>query len=199
MGKKERSSGSEKPNVKLNLEALLVFSHNPSDNSSTQEGLCEELLGEMYSAVFRGLSESSASRIRNGKGSAISYKKGLNYLQEHPGIRDHILGVWRKWHPYPNRSSFLSRMTDILDEPALADAGTPEQAEELKLWLRRRIESTDAYEQAELMTTLTLLACTIGHWQEAAQLCGYDDAAGFSRIFKKYCGVSPANWKKAAE
>lgn len=35
--------------------------------------------------------------------------------------------------------------------------------------------------------------------QEAAQLCGYDDAAGFSRIFKKHCGVSPANWKKAAE
>ena len=171
MGKKERSSGSEKPNVKLNLEALLVFSHNPSDNSSNQELLCRELLGEMYSAVFRKLSEGSASKIRNGKGSAINYKNGLNYLQEHPGIRDHILGVWKKWHPYPNRSSFLSRMADILDEPTLADAGTPEQAKELKLWLRRRIESTDAYEQAELMTTLTLLACTIGHWQEAAQLC----------------------------
>lgn len=35
--------------------------------------------------------------------------------------------------------------------------------------------------------------------QQAAHLCGYDDPAGYSRIFKKHCGVSPAYWKKEAE
>lgn len=167
MGKKERPSDSRKPDVKLNLEALLVFSPDSSDKAP----LCRKLLGEMYGAVFGDLSPGSASRIRNGKGSDTSYENGLRYLQEHPGVRDHILEVWKKWQPYPHRSSFMTRMLDILSEPTLADAGTPEQADELKLWLRRRIESDDAHEQAELMTTLTLLACTIGHWQEAAQLC----------------------------
>ena len=31
--------------------------------------------------------------------------------------------------------------------------------------------------------------------QEAARLCGYDDPAGYSRIFKKRFGMSPAIWK----
>ena len=33
---------------------------------------------------------------------------------------------------------------------------------------------------------------------EAALLCGYDDFAYFSRVFKKNCGVSPRQYKKGA-
>lgn len=32
--------------------------------------------------------------------------------------------------------------------------------------------------------------------QESAHLCGYDDPAGFSRMFKKRYGISPAYWKR---
>ena len=32
--------------------------------------------------------------------------------------------------------------------------------------------------------------------QEAAQLCGYEDPAGFSRMFKRKYGVSPTAWKR---
>ncbi len=31
---------------------------------------------------------------------------------------------------------------------------------------------------------------------EAALYCGYPDACNFSKMFKRFCGVSPANWKK---
>ncbi len=30
---------------------------------------------------------------------------------------------------------------------------------------------------------------------EVGQLCGYGDAYYFSRIFKKYCGMSPQQWR----
>jgi two-component system response regulator YesN len=31
---------------------------------------------------------------------------------------------------------------------------------------------------------------------ETAQLCGYEDAANFSKIFKRECGLSPAAYRK---
>ena len=30
---------------------------------------------------------------------------------------------------------------------------------------------------------------------EAAQLCGYDDACNFSKMFKRLFGISPGKWK----
>jgi len=68
-----------------------------------------------------------------------------------------------------------------------------------RLFKRRTGMSIQEYiVQVRLDESKTLLrrGCSV---PEAAQLCGYDDTAGFSRIFKKHCGVSPANWKKAAE
>lgn len=163
MVKKESSSDSKVLAAKLTLAVLLFFS--PKHNIDA--AMCEELLGRMYRAVFGTLSEYSASKIRNGNGANVNYQNGLKYLQEHPEIRDHILEVWKKWQPYPNLSSFSVRILDILDHTDFADAGNPE----LKLQLRRWAESDDPHDQAELMTTLTLLACTIGHWHNAAPLC----------------------------
>lgn len=34
---------------------------------------------------------------------------------------------------------------------------------------------------------------------ETAGFCGYADYCNFSKIFKRECGISPANWKKHAE
>lgn len=163
MGKKVNSSDSKVLAAKLTLAGLLFFS--PKHNIDA--AMCEELLGGMYRAVFGTLSKYSASKIRNGNGADVNYKNGLKYIQEHPEIRDHILDLWKKWQPYPNLSSFSVRILDILDHTDFADAGNPE----LKLRLRRWAESDDPHDQAELMTTLTLLSCTIGHWHNAAPLC----------------------------
>ena len=166
MGKKGSSSDSNAKTPGLSLTALLAF----SPDSKNVDARCEDLLGEMYGAVFGTLSAASKSKIRNGHPSAVNYENVLKYLQQHPGIRDHILGVWKQWQPYPNRNSFSSRMISVLENTDFADAGTPEQVGDLKQWLRRRAEAGDDHDQVELLTTLTLLACTIGHWHDAVPL-----------------------------
>lgn len=166
MGKRDHSSGSKTANSGLSLAVLLNF----SPVYKTDRALCEELLGKLYLDLFHSLNDVDMSRIRTGK-APKQYVRVAKYLVDHSNIRDHILEVWKKWQPYPNRSSFSVRILDILDYTDFADAGTPEQVEELKLWLRRCAESDDAHDQAQLLTTLTLLACTIGHWHDTAPLC----------------------------
>ena len=166
MGKKSSSSDSKATVSKLTLAVLLDF----SPNHKIDNALCEELLGEMYFDLFRGLNDVDMSRLRTGKAHK-QYVRAAKYLVDHSNIRDHILEVWKKWQPYPHRSSFSACMISILEDPKLADAGTPEQVNDLKAWLRWRAESDDPHDQAELMTTLTLLACTIGHWHDTAPLC----------------------------
>jgi AraC-like DNA-binding protein len=31
---------------------------------------------------------------------------------------------------------------------------------------------------------------------EATRLCGYEDSCNFSKMFKRECGVSPADWRR---
>lgn len=40
-----------------------------------------------------------------------------------------------------------------------------------------------------------LLANSSKNVAEVGQLCGYNDAYYFSRVFRKYCGMSPQQWR----
>ena len=165
MGKKSSSSGSKAPAAKLNLTALLGFTSNPH-NADPQ---CEELLGGLYQEIFANAdSEGTKSTFRNGGGPRRRYQHAAAYLKDHPEIRDHILGFWTKWPPDPNLSSFSTDIIAILDSTDFSHVCMPGQREPLNQWLRRRAESGDAHDRAELMTTLTLLACTIGCWHDVA-------------------------------
>lgn len=164
MGKKGSSSNSEAPAAKLTLTALLRFSSDYK-NADPQ---CEELLGDMYCEILAGMSSGLKSNFRNGIATK-QYRQAAAYLDKHPGIRDHILGIWKIWQPYPR--SFSADILELLDTTDFGSAGSAQEVRDLTSWLRRCAESGDLHDRAQLLTTLTLLACTIGLWRDTAPLC----------------------------
>lgn len=51
--------------------------------------------------------------------------------------------------------------------------------------------------EIRLRCACEMLVCTANPVSEIAYSCGFDDPLYFSRIFKKYCGVSPSEYRSA--
>ena len=138
------------------------------------------LLGDAYEDLYGVLDKGSRSRIRNcfnrkelsfyGQARQASETFFHIYFDENgqkraklPELRSRIADFWEK-QLSSSQTAYPKMMDFFLDDTALGSSRR-KTVKEIRAFLERFQSASDASEQAEAMTVLTLLALTRGQWE----------------------------------
>ena len=153
---------------------------------------CSERLGPLFESMFENYKTDNAPRLLANVYELIA-ELLENCLDDAPGAIN------------PN-FEFVERISDLIETRLGEDLTTASVSDELsynKSYFCRRFRESFGMSFSEYLNRCRIQQATRMRPENGLSLsdiaakCGFDDYAYFSRVFSKYCGMSPSNFFKS--
>lgn len=128
-----------------------------------------DILGdELFQSLMGHVSSSQQSKIRTDGDAAEGHYAEIAIALKKKNYREQVLGRWKARLAKP-RKDFSKLSEAVLDDDLYRDIIKDTDEHKLVKYLNKRLAATDAIDQAQFMTTVTLMSITRHYWHEVVK------------------------------